>query len=90
MADWRPDDGKLASGRLNLNCNSYLKEKRVRTGIHVVRAVASIFPWKEYEAWSNTERRSDGLLRRPDGCKLEQKLLDAVKDPGGNLRRPDE
>jgi len=33
-----------ASGRLNLNCNSCLKEKRVRTGIHVVRTVASIFP----------------------------------------------
>jgi hypothetical protein len=24
------------------------------------------------EAWSNTECRSDGMLKRPDGCKLEQ------------------
>jgi len=24
------------------------------------------------EAWSNTECRPDGLLKRPDGCKLEQ------------------
>jgi hypothetical protein len=27
-------------------------------------------------------------LRRPDGCKLEQKLLDAVKGPDGSPRRP--
>jgi len=37
----------------------------------------------------NTERHPDGLLRRPDGCKLEQKLLDIVKGPDGNPRRPD-
>jgi len=34
------------------------------------------------------ERRLDGLLSRPDGCKLEQKLLDTVEGPNGNPRRP--
>jgi hypothetical protein len=45
-------------------------------GIHVVRAVALIFPYlileRKSEAWSNAESRPDGLLKRPDGCKLEQ------------------
>jgi hypothetical protein len=40
-----------------------------------------IWFWKESEAWSNTERRPDGLLRRLDGCKLEQKLLDTEEGP---------
>jgi hypothetical protein len=32
----------------------------------------SVF-WKEIlKLWSNTEGRPDGLLKRPDGCKLEQ------------------
>jgi hypothetical protein len=38
--------------------------------------------WKESEAWSNTKRR-------PDECKLEQKLLITVKGPHGNPDRPD-
>jgi hypothetical protein len=37
----------------------------------------------------NTEGRPDELLKRPDGCKLGQKLLDVEKCPDGNLRRPD-
>jgi hypothetical protein len=32
---------------------------------------------------SITESRPDGLLRRPNGCKLEQKLLDADECPDG-------
>jgi hypothetical protein len=28
--------------------------------------------WKEIHSWSNTEWRPDVLLKRPDGCKLEQ------------------
>jgi hypothetical protein len=48
-----------------------------------------IWTWKESEAWSITERRPDGLLRRPDGCNLEQKLLDTVKGPDRNPRLPD-
>jgi hypothetical protein len=29
--------------------------------------------WKEIlKLWSNTEGRPDELLKRPDGCKLEQ------------------
>jgi hypothetical protein len=41
----------------------------------------SIFPYLNLEriwSWSITDRRPDGLLRGPDGCKLEQKLLDTV------------
>jgi hypothetical protein len=34
--------------------------------------------WKEIRNWSSTERRQDVLLKRPDGCKLAQKLLDTV------------
>jgi hypothetical protein len=84
----RSDDGRLASGRLNLNCDSCLKEKRVRTKIHVVRTVAAIFPYIILEGIRNLiEGRPDGLLSRPDGCKLEQKLLDTVKAPDGNTRR---
>jgi hypothetical protein len=33
------------SGLLNWNCDSCLKEKRVRTEIHVVRTVVAIFPY---------------------------------------------
>jgi hypothetical protein len=39
--------------------------------------------WKEIENWSSTERHSDVLLKRPDGCKLAQKLLDTVWGPDG-------
>jgi hypothetical protein len=42
---------------------------------------------KKSEA-SITKRRPDGLLRRPDGCKLEQKLLDTEEGPDGNPRLP--
>jgi hypothetical protein len=34
--------------------------------------------WKEIRNWSSAERRPDMLLKRPDGCKLAQKLLDTV------------
>jgi len=68
---WRP-----TSGRLNFECTTYLMNDRVRTGTHFVRTVATIFPYlcfrKKSHSWSNTGRRPDVLLRRPDGCKLEQ------------------
>jgi hypothetical protein len=48
----------------------------VRTVKHIVRTVAAIFPYlcfgKKSHSWSNTEWRLDVLLRRPDGCKMEQ------------------
>jgi len=44
---------------------------------------------KKIWSWSITGRRSDRLLRRLDGCKLEQKLLDTVEGPDGMARRPD-
>jgi len=39
--------------------------------------------WKEIRNWSSTGRRPDMLLKRPDGCKLAQKLLDTVRAPNG-------
>jgi hypothetical protein len=68
---WRP-----LSRRLNFECATCLMDERVRTGIHIVRTVAIIFPYmwfgKKSPSWSNTERWPDVLLKRPDGCKLEQ------------------
>jgi hypothetical protein len=59
-------------------------DERVRTGIHVVRTVAAIFPYlileRKSKAWSNTESRPDGLLNRPDVCNLEQ--LEASRHRG--------
>jgi len=49
----RPDLGRLASGRLNLNCDSCLMGERVQTGIHIVRTVVAIFPYL------NLERKSE-------------------------------
>jgi hypothetical protein len=39
--------------------------------------------WKEIRNWSSTGRRLEVLLKRPDGCKLAQKLLDTVWGPEG-------
>jgi hypothetical protein len=54
----------LSSGCLDLNYDTYLMDERVWTGIHVVRTIATIFPYlileRKSEAWS-----------RPDVCKLE-------------------
>jgi hypothetical protein len=47
----------------------------VRTGYYIVRTVERSFLYRNLERiwdWSSTERRSDGLLRRPDGCKLDR------------------
>jgi len=51
-------------------------DEHVQTGIRIVQMVAVIFPYlcfgKKSHSWSNTEWRPDLLLKRPDGCKLEQ------------------
>jgi hypothetical protein len=39
--------------------------------------------WKEIRNWSSTGRRPDVMLKRPDRCKLAQKLLDTVWGPDG-------
>jgi hypothetical protein len=39
--------------------------------------------WKEIRNWSSTGRRLGMLLKRPDGCKLAQNLLDTVWGPDG-------
>lgn len=67
---------RLVSGRLNFECDTCLMDERGRTGIHIVRTVAAIFPYlcfgRKSHSWSNTECRPDVLLKRPDGWKLEQ------------------
>jgi hypothetical protein len=68
---WRP-----SSRRLNFECATCLIDERVQTGIHIIRMVAAVFPYlcfgKKSHSWSNTEWLLDVLLKRPDGCKLEQ------------------
>jgi len=52
----------------------------------------SIFPYLNLEriwSWSITAGRPVGMLRGPDGFKLEQKLLDTVEGPDGKIRRLD-
>jgi hypothetical protein len=65
-----------ASGRLDFECTTCLMDERIRTRIHIVQMVAAVFPYlyfrKKSDSWSNTKWRSDVLLKRPDGCKLEQ------------------
>jgi len=73
---WASGPWRLVSGRLDFECTTCLMDESVRTGIHIVRTVAAIFPYlcfgKKFHSWSNTEWRPDMLLKRPDGCKLEQ------------------
>jgi hypothetical protein len=40
---------------------------------------------RNLEAWSNTECRPDVLLKRPDGCKLEQ--FEASRHRGRSRRK---
>jgi len=47
------------SGRLYLNCDSCLVYECVQTGIHVVRTVASIFPYLNLERKSKADRSLD-------------------------------
>jgi len=75
----RPDDGRLASGRLYLNCDSCLMYERVRTGIHVVRTVASIFPyltWKEnlklIDHWTSSRRATETPRRMQAGTEASR------------------
>jgi hypothetical protein len=67
---------RLASGRLDFECDTCLMDERVWMGIHIVQMVAAIFSYlcfgRKSHSWSNIECRPDVLLKRPDGCKLEQ------------------
>jgi hypothetical protein len=77
----------------------------IRTGTHIVRKVAAIFPYlcfgtKSFSL-SNTERRPGVLLRCLDGCNLEQfeasrhrgrsgsKVLAVQMDDALTVERPD-
>jgi hypothetical protein len=65
----------LTSGRLNFECDTCLMNELVRMGFHINLTVAANFPYlcfgKKSRSWSNNECRSDVLLKRLDGCKLE-------------------
>jgi hypothetical protein len=67
---------RLAFGRLNFECTTCLMDVSVQTRIHIVWTVAAIFPYmcfgKKSHSWLNTECHPDVLLKRLDGCKLEQ------------------
>jgi hypothetical protein len=61
---------------MDFECDTCLMDERIRTGIYIVRTAAAIFPYpcfgKKSLSWSNTECHPEMLLKRPDGCKLEQ------------------
>jgi len=67
---------RLTSGRLNFVCTIYLIKDSVWTGTHIVLTVAAVFPYLSFRTKSfsmlNSERRSNVLLRRLDGCNQEQ------------------
>jgi hypothetical protein len=73
---WASGPWILSSGQLNFECITCLINESVRKGIHIVQAVAAVFPYlcfgNKYHSWSNTEQRPDVLLRHLDGCKLDQ------------------
>jgi len=95
----------LSSGWLNFECTTCLMNECIRTGIHIVRTVAYVFPYlcfgKKSHSWSNTEQHPDVLLRRPNGCKLEQfeaswhrgrsrqKVLIVQTDDAWTVKHPD-
>jgi hypothetical protein len=60
---------RLVSRRLDFECTTCLMDEYVRT-------VAAVFQYlcfgKKSHRWSNTEWHLDVLLKRPEGCKLEQ------------------
>jgi hypothetical protein len=66
----------LVSGRLDLNCNTCLKDERVRTRIHVVQTVAAIFPylcfgkksWSLVEHWVSSGRAAEMFGRLDLNC----------------------
>jgi len=66
----------MSSGSLDFESMTRLMDEWVRTGYHIVRAVAVVFPYlcfgKKSHSWSFTEWRQDVLLKHPNGCKLEQ------------------
>jgi hypothetical protein len=51
-------------------------DERIQMRIHIVWTFAVIFPYlcfgKKSCSWLNIECRPDVLLKRLDGCKLEQ------------------
>lgn len=96
---------RLTSGCLDFECTTCLMDERIQIGIHIVRMVAAVFPYlcfgKKSHSWSNTKWRPDVLLKRPNGCKLEQfeafrhrgrfglKVLIVQTDVAWTVERPD-
>jgi hypothetical protein len=60
-----------------------LASRRDTTSSRQLTDLPFLGTWKEIRSWSSTGRRSDVLLKRLDGCKLAQKLLDTVWGPDG-------
>jgi hypothetical protein len=67
---------RTSSGCMNFECPTCLVDERIQMGIHIVRTVAAVFPYlcfgKKSHIWLNTEWHLNVLLKRLDGCKLEQ------------------
>jgi len=78
QADCRPD-GSIWIAILALCMSASGRESTSSGWLHQSSLIST---WKEIWSWSSTGRRLDG-------CKLAQKLLDTVKSPNGNSRRPD-
>jgi len=86
-------------------CTSCLIKDSVRTGTYIIWTVVAVFPYLCFGKKSfdllNTERRPAMLLRRPNGCNLEQfeasrhkgrfgqKVLIIRMDDGLTVERPD-
>jgi hypothetical protein len=84
----------LASGRLDLNCDTCLMDEGVRAGIHIVWMVATIFPYLYFgkKSWSfgRTLRviQTGCWIVRTDASWSSSKLLNTEEGPDENPRRP--
>jgi len=83
-----------AFGRLDLNCDTCLMDESVRTGIHIVRTVATIFSYlclKEILKldWTLRVVRMSCWIVWTDASWSSSKLLDTEEGSDGNPRRSD-
>jgi hypothetical protein len=86
----------LASGRMDLNCDTCLMDERVRTGIHDVQTVTAIFPYlclernpeALIEHWKSSGRAAETSGRMQAGGV--QSFSTQRKVRMESFRRPDE
>jgi hypothetical protein len=84
-ADWHPDGDiwiAILALRMSVSGRETTSSGRLYQSSHILNL-------ERIWSWSITDGRPDGLLRCPDGCKLEQKLLDTVEGSDGKIRRLD-